>query len=46
MGYVFYSLFMACCMFILTACGLMIAVAMWRRSNQQVCVECKEELDK
>ena len=46
MWHVIYSLFMACCMFMLAACGLMIAVAMWRRSNQQICAECKEELDK
>ena len=46
MGFALYSLFMACCMFILTACGLMIAVAMWKRSTQQVCAECKEKLNK
>ena len=42
----FYSLFIACCMFAISFAGLMIAAAMWRRSNQQVCTECKEELDK
>ena len=46
MGYAFYSLFMACCMFVTAACGLMIAVAMWRRSTQQVCAECKKEMNK
>ena len=45
MGYVFYSLFMACCMFIMASCGLMIAVAMWRKSNN-LCNECRKELNK
>ena len=45
MGYIFYSLFMACCMFILATCGLMIAAAMWRKSNS-LCDECRKELDK
>ena len=43
---VIYSLFIACCMFAISFAGLMIAVAMWRRSTQQICAECKEELDK
>ena len=42
MGYIFYSLFMACCMFILATCGLMIAVAMWRKSNNMCKCICKE----
>ena len=42
----FYSLFIACCMFAISFAGLLFAASMWRRSNQQVCVECKEELDK
>ena len=42
----FYSLFIACCMFAISFAGLVFAAAMWRRSNQQVCAECKEELDK
>ena len=42
---VFYSLFMASCMFVTAACGLMIAAAMWRKSNN-LCNECKEELNK
>ena len=45
MGYVFYSLFMACCMFVLAACGLLFALAMWRKSNS-LCDECKKELNK
>jgi len=43
---VFYRLFIACCLFGISLSGLVFAVAMWRRSNQQVCAECKEELDK
>ena len=46
MGQVFYSLFMACCMFILSMSGLVFAASMWRRSNQQICAECKEKLYK
>ena len=42
MGYIFYSLFMACCMFITAACGLMIAVAMWRKSANLCKCICKE----
>ena len=45
MGHVLYSLFMACCMFILAACGLLFALAMWRKSNS-LCDECRKELDK
>ena len=40
MGYVFYSLFMACCMFVMAACGLMIAISMWRRSVNECEREC------
>ena len=43
---VFYGLFIACCLFVISFSGLVFAAAMWRRSNQQVCAECKEELDK
>ena len=43
---VFYRLFIACCLFGISLSGFMFALAMWRRSNQQVCAECKEELDK
>ena len=46
MGQVFYSLFMACCMFILSMSGLAFALAMWKRSTQQICTECKEKLYK
>ena len=46
MGHVFYSLFIACCLFGISLSSFIFAVAMWRRSNQQVCAECKEELDK
>ena len=42
----FYSLFISCCMFAISFAGLMIALSMWRRSIQQICSECKEELDK
>ena len=45
MGYAFYSLFMACCMFILTACGLLFALSMWRKSNT-LCDECRKEMKK
>ena len=44
-GYVFYSLFMACCMFILAMSGFLVALAMWRKSSK-LCNECKEELNK
>ena len=43
---IIYKLFMAFCLFGISLSGLMFAIAMWRRSNQQVCAECKEELDK
>jgi len=43
---VFYRLFIACCLFGISLSGLVFALSMWRRSNQQVCAECKEELDK
>ena len=42
----FYSVFIACCMFIISFSGLLFAVSMWKRSTQQICAECKEELDK
>ena len=41
----FYSLFIACCMFAISFAGLVIAAAMWRKSSR-LCGECKEELDK
>ena len=43
---IIYSLFIACCLFAISFSGLLFAASMWRRSNQQVCAECKEELDK
>ena len=46
MGHALYSLFIACCLFAISFAGLVFAATMWRRSNQQVCAECKEELDK
>ena len=45
MGYIFYNLFMACCLFALTVTGLIIAMAMYRKSNT-ICDECRKELDK
>ena len=45
MGYALYSLFMACCMFVLATSGLLFALAMWRKSNS-LCNECRKELDK
>ena len=42
MGYALYSLFMACCMFVTAACGLMIAAAMWRKSSNMCKCICKE----
>ena len=41
----FYSLFIACCMFAISFAGLLFALAMWRKSNS-LCDECKKELDK
>ena len=41
----FYSLFISCCMFAISFAGLMIATAMWRKSNS-LCDECRKELDK
>ena len=41
----FYSLFISCCMFAISFAGLMIAAAMWRKSNS-LCNECKKELNK
>jgi hypothetical protein len=46
MGHIFYNLFMACCMFILSMSGLVFALATWRRSTQQVCAKCKKKLYK
>ena len=46
MLHLFYNLFIACCMFAISFAGLLFAASMWRRSTQQVCAECKEELDK
>ena len=42
---VFYSLFMASCLFALTMVGFTIAMAMWRKSNT-LCNECKKEMNK
>ena len=41
-----FKLIMVCCLFAISFSGLVFAASMWRRSNQQVCAECKEELDK
>ena len=42
---VFYGLFIACCLFGISLSGLVIAAAMWRKSNS-LCNECRKELDK
>ena len=40
-----YSLFIVCCLLGISLSGLMIAAAMWRKSNS-LCDECRKELDK
>ena len=40
-----YRLFIVCCLFGISLSGLVIAAAMWRKSNS-LCDECKKELDK
>ena len=40
-----YNLFIVCCLFGISLSGLMIAAAMWRKSNS-LCDECRKELDK
>ena len=42
---IIYSLFIVCCLFGISLSGLMIASAMWRKSNS-LCDECGKELDK
>ena len=42
---VFYGLFIACCLFGISLSGLVIAVAMWRKSSS-LCGECRKELNK
>ena len=43
---IMFKLVMAICLLGISLSGLVFAASMWRRSNQQVCAECKEELDK
>ena len=40
-----YSLFIVCCLFGISLSGLVIAAAMWKKSNS-LCNECRKELDK
>ena len=42
---IIYNLFIVCCLFGISLSGLMIASAMWRKSNS-LCDECRKELDK
>jgi len=37
---IFYKLFMAACMFLVSTCGLLIAISMWRKGK---CNAKKEE---
>ena len=39
-----YMLFMASGMFLLSFCGLMIALSMWQKSKT-ICDECKDKID-
>ena len=39
-----YMLFMAFGMFLLSFCGLMIALSMWQKSKT-ICDECKDKID-
>ena len=43
MLHVFYNLFMACCMFTLSTCGLVFVMALWRKSNT-ICDKCRKEM--
>ena len=45
MLHLFYNLFMAGCLFLLSFCGLMIALSMWQKSKAKICDICKDELD-
>ena len=40
----FYMLFMAFGMFLLSFCGLVIALSMWQKSKT-ICDECKDKID-
>ena len=42
---IMFKLIMAMCLFVISISGLMIAAAMWRKSNS-LCDECRKELDK
>ena len=42
---IIFKLVMAMCLFGISISGLIIAAAMWRKSNS-LCNECKEELNK
>ena len=43
MLHAFYHLFMACCMFVLSFGFLLVALAMWKKSNS-LCDVCRKEL--
>ena len=43
---ILFRLVLAICLLVISLSGFTFAAAMWRRSNQQVCAECKEELNK
>ncbi len=42
---IFYKLFMAGCLFLLSFCGLTIALSMWKKSKVKLCDICRNELD-
>jgi len=42
---IMFKLIMVCCLFGISLSGLVIAAAMWRKSNS-LCDECRKELDK
>ena len=42
---IMFRLIMVCCLFGISLSGLMIAAAMWRKSNS-LCDECRKESDK
>ena len=42
---IMFKLIMGCCLIGISLSGLMIAAAMWRKSNS-LCNECRKELDK
>ena len=42
---IMFKLIMSMCLFGISISGLMIAAAMWRKSNS-LCDECRKELDK